>query len=162
MKPKELTHDVILQAWNKVEKPSLGKVSRYLAEQGYINATTNKPYSRQWIRVKLSERPEGRAKMGKGWKSPTPLIVEDRQGVLDWYREHGMLGVERIAVHQVTVPLITRKYVYGDLPVSLALRAKSIWLLVDADGIPITDTLPLFELEKKGATLREYKVVRIR
>lgn len=150
---KKLTNKVVMQVWNSLEKPSLRAVKMETARLGYINPLTDKAYSRQWIRVLMSETPEGRMKLTSSPHSrritpeiKTPVIVEKDRKVLDWYLQHGFVGYEIIPPDKVTVASIEHRLVYGDLPVSLARHARTVW-------IP--------ELKDGECHLLEYKVRRI-
>ena len=150
---KKLTNAVCLTIWNKLPKPSLRAARSESERLGYINPITARPYTRQWIRVLMSETPEGRMKLGRPPGSASlhaehkkPVIVEDNPKVLTWYREHGFLGYQIVPPDKATVALVEHRMVYGDLPVSLARHARTVW-------IP--------ELKDGECHLLEYKVRRI-
>ena len=135
MARKVLTNKVVMQVWNSIDKPSLRRVKEETGKMGYINPITERPYSRQWIKVLMSETPEGRMKLTSSPhshritpESKTPVIVEGNPKILAWYREHGFLGYPVIAPDKVTVQDVAHRMVYGDLPVSLARHARSVWL----------------------------------
>ena len=151
---KRLTNKVVMGVWNKLDKPSLRAVKIETARMGYINPVTERPYSRQWIRVLMSETPEGRARLTSSphsrkmtLKSRSPVIVEDNQKILAWYREHGFVGYQIIPPDKVTVTSVEHRNVYGDLPVSIARYARSIWLP---------------QIEGDECHLTEYKIQKIR
>ena len=134
MSDKKLTNEIVLRVWNKLPKPSLQAVKEETGRLGYINPATGKPYSRQWVRVLMSETPEGRQKLGRPTNSSSlrervlPVIVEDRPEYLNWYINNGFVGYPIIAPNKVTVTSIDHRYVYGDLSVSLARHARSVWI----------------------------------
>ena len=138
---KKLTAAVCLKVWNELPKPSLRTVKIETGRRGYINPLTNNPYSRQWIRVLLSTTPEGRMKLGRPADSAPiraervkPVIVEDNQNMLAWYREHGFVGYTIISPDKVRVEDVRLRYVYGNLPLSIARHARSVWLPESKDG----------------------------
>ena len=140
--------------WNKLPKPSLKSVKEESGRMGYINPITQRPYSRQWIRVLLSETPEGRMKLGRPPGSASlkaekrrPVIVEDNPAVLAWYREHGFLGYPIVPPDKVTLKDIEGRYVYGDLPTSLARHARSVFLA---------------DIKDEACPLKEYKTRQIK
>ena len=155
MSDKKLTNKVCLQIWNKLDKPSLRAVKEESGRLGYLNPDTGRSYSRQWIRVLMSETPEGRVKLGRPANSSAlkkvhrqPLIVEDRKQYLNWYIEHGFVGYTIVSPDKVTVDLVDDRYVYGDIPVSCAVHARSVFLP---------------DLRKDGScVLTEYKLKKIR
>jgi len=130
---KKLDSKVVMKFWNSLDDPSLAAVRQISAAHGYLNPNTGRPYSRQWIRILMSETAEGRIKLGGREKNASscagePVIVEDRKEYLNWYVQHGFVGYQVIPPNKVTVPLIEDRYVYGDLPVSMARYARSVWL----------------------------------
>jgi hypothetical protein len=90
-------------------------------------------------------RPPGSASLKA--EKRKPVIVEDRPAVLTWYREHGFLGYPIVSPDKVTLKDIEGKYVYGDLPVSLARHARSVWII---------------DIKDESCPLREYKIHKIR
>jgi len=149
---KNLDNKTVMSIWNSLEKPSLAAVRTISGAHGYLNPDTGNPYSRQWIRILMSQTAEGRIKLGGREGSVAfaqmgkPVIVEDRKEYLNWYLQNGFVGYTIIAPNKVTVPLIQDKYVYGDLPISLARYARSVWLP---------------ELEGNECRMSEFKVRRI-
>lgn len=154
MSEKKLTNEICLKIWSKLDRPSLAAVKRESERLGYINPKTGNPYSRQWIRVLMSETPEGRIRLGRPANSSalkserrTPLIVEDRKEYLNWYIQHGFVGYTIVPPHKVDKDMVKGRYIYGDIPVSLAVHARSVFLP---------------ELRKDGTCkLIEYKQKRI-
>jgi len=106
--------------------------------------------------------PEGRAVLTRTSGSPRyareVLIIEDREGVLEWYRRKGFVGHKVLKPSDVTVPLqVEGKYIYGDIPLSLAVHARRVFLIY-VDGVPLRDKhISADELEKRGAVLWETK-----
>ena len=152
---KKLTNEVCIKLWNKLDKPSLRAVREESGRLGYLNPDTGRPYSRQWIRVLLSETPEGRIRLGRPANSSAlkkvrrqPLIVEDRKQYLNWYIQHGFVGYTIVPPNKVDADIVRDRYVYGDIPLSLAVFAQSVFLP---------------ELREDGScVLTEYKLKKIR
>ena len=151
---KKLDNKTVMRYWNKLDRPSLQAVRDATGKAGWINPASGNPYSRQWIRVLMSETPAGRAALGRPTSSASlrvstrrpPLIVSDDTKILEWYRDNGMIGIEVISPDKVTVPDVHNRYVYGDLPLTLALEARSVYMPTETSD---------------GLRLREYKVTRI-
>jgi len=145
---KTLSNKICIEIWDKLPKPSLRAVKEESGRLGYINPATNKAYSRQWIRVLLSKNVEGRRRLGrKPHKNRVPVIVEDRPQVLEWYRQHGFMGYRIIPSIKVTVGDVEQRIVYGDVPLSIAHHAGSIYLV---------------DIKDEECPLKEYKVKRIK
>ena len=134
---KKLSNAVVMKLWKSLDKPSLQRVKNLSGDKGYINPMTNKSYSRQWMRVLMSETPEGRMALGRPPSSERiialqsqriPLIVEDNTAILNWYIENGFTAYETISSDKVTLEKVENRYVYGDIPVSLAIYARSVFL----------------------------------
>lgn len=139
---------------------SCGGVSRFLAQEGIINKNTNRPYSRQAIRVIMSKTPEGRQLMEHGFlcNIKPPVIVDQRVGFRKWLKSRGL---ECNYNSMPKVGDIEDRYVYGNLPMELAVHARSVWLPVINDE-PVVADITAEEFDSHKVELGEYKVKRIR
>lgn len=135
----QTVYNAYVDLLNREGRATCERVARSLGN----NPATGAPYTRQSIRTSLSQRPEGRALIeGKYIPERQPIIVETRPSVLAWLQNNGFDKFQVVAPEEVTVDLIRNRYVYGELPISLALHARSIWLPAIGQHPIITDDLP--------------------
>jgi hypothetical protein len=143
---------------------SCRRVSERMARSGIVNPSTGRPYSRQAIRVLLSKHPEGRQLIDSNIANHyerDPIIVETRQGVIAWMLQHGLAHAKVLKPSEATVDSVAGRNVYGDLPMSLGMMAKSIFV-VGIDGKPILDpNISADELNKRNAHFIELHAKRI-
>lgn len=151
----EDVYTCFIELKRKDRRTSCAKVAQELYEQGKADHVL----SRQRVRCILSARPEGRALIQRTLPARA-VIVEDRQGVIEWLKQHNLVDVPVISPKVVGVADVMGAYVYGanSLPVPLARTARSIWIITTPEGRPIVSDMPAVELDKAQAELRELKI----
>jgi len=136
-------------------------VALALKERGIYNVDTGRPYTRQAVRVMLSKTPEGRVLLDapekREHKQKPSLIVDGRKGIVEWLRRKGL---EYEQVSSPTPVQVEGRYVYGNLPLTVAVSARSVWL-VCVQGDPVVVDAGVEQLNQAGAELREFKIRRI-
>ncbi len=162
---KPASAELVKQMWMEIEskgnRPSLEKVALELYNRGYYNVGKRKPFSRQWIKIRLSEDPAMRAKLqAKYTRENRSVIISDNAGLISWLKNKGMVDVPVVPPSQATVSLVKRAWVYGDVPLSLVLHARSVFL-VCVDKEPVTRPVSEKWLNDNNAKLREYKLYRV-
>lgn len=143
---------------------SCRRTSERMARSGIVNPVTGRPYSRQAIRVLLSKYPEGRQLIDSNIANHIdldPIIVETRLGVIAWMLQHGLAHAKVVKPSEATVESVNGRNVYGDLPMSLGMSAKSIFV-VGTNGKPVLDPyISVDELNKCHAHFIELHAKRI-
>jgi hypothetical protein len=159
-----MDYETVLKFYRLVLKEegssSCARTAKRMARSGIVNPDTGRPYSRQAIRVLLSKYPEGRQLIDANVERD-PVIVEDRQGVIAWMLQHGLAHAKVIRPSEAIVESVVDRNVYGDLPISLSMSVKSVFV-VGINGKPVLDPhISVDELNKSNAHFIELHARRV-
>ena len=136
-----LTPQMVLRVYKELEergeRPSCPKVAEELKNQGIVSPKTGDAFSRQTIRNQLSQTPEGRAYLQAADRRrvarlprPDPLIVNYDPDDTKWLQGGGIKAfVTTPYAVEKNPSMVTGRIVYGDLPISIAAKAGTIFVV---------------------------------
>ncbi len=128
LKPSELLK-VIEEIEDAEETVTYQSIANHLPK----NPKTGKTFSREAIRLALKKFPEGRAIFSDVVRRKYVLSSKDKDRppiiVLENADQFSTLDFEIVALKDITPQLVTGRDVYGDLPVSMASYAKSVYYI---------------------------------